>query len=132
CPEWPHRQHKLQLTRELPASVDDLWARVDKKVRNLVRKGQKEGLTVETGGVDLVEPFYAVFARNMRDLGAPVYSRALFAQTLGRFPEAARAHVVRLGPVPVAASITLRHGATVLVPWASSLRDYRQHAPNML
>ena len=40
--------------------------------------------------------------------------------------------MVRLGEVPVAASITLRHRDTVLVPWASSLREYRQHCPNML
>jgi FemAB-related protein (PEP-CTERM system-associated) len=131
-PELPHRQHKLQLTRELPPTAEELWTGLDKKVRNLVRKGQKEGLTVQTGGVELADDFYTVFARNMRDLGTPVYSRALFTETLRRFPDAARAHIVRLGKVPVAASITLRHNATVLVPWASSLRDYRQHAPNML
>jgi FemAB-related protein (PEP-CTERM system-associated) len=132
APDLPCRQHKLRLTRELPSTSEELWARVDKKVRNLVRKAQKEGLTVETGGAGLVAPFYDVFAHNMRDLGTPVYSRALFTQTLAQFPEAARVHLVRLGQTPVAASITLRHHDTVLVPWASSLRDYRQHAPNML
>jgi len=132
CPDLPFRQHKLQLTRELPATVDELWTRLDKKVRNLVRKAQKDSLTSETGGIELVQPFYDVFAHNMRDLGTPVYSRALFIEAVRRFPDAARVHVVRLGHIPVAASITLRHRSTVLVPWASSLRDYRQHAPNML
>ena len=132
APELPCRQHKLRLTRELPSTSEALWARVDKKVRNLVRKAQQDGLAVEIGGDELVAPFYEVFARNMRDLGTPVYSRALFTQTLERFPEAARVHLVRRGQTPVAASITLRARNTVLVPWASSLRDYRQHAPNML
>jgi FemAB-related protein (PEP-CTERM system-associated) len=132
APELPFRQHKLQLTRELPPTSEALWSGIDKKVRNLVRKGQKEGLIAETGGAELVPDFYAVFAQNMRDLGTPVYSRRLFVETLRRFPGVARVHVVRVGRVPVAASITLRHRDTVLVPWASSLRDFRQHAPNML
>ena len=130
--QLPFRQHKLQLRRDLPESSEELWTGVDKKVRNLVRKAQKDGLTAESGGGELVSDFYSVFARNMRDLGTPVYSRRLFEETLRLFPDAARVHVVRLGPRPVAASITLRHGDTVLVPWASSLREFRQHAPNML
>jgi FemAB-related protein (PEP-CTERM system-associated) len=132
APELPFRQHKLQLTRDLPSTSDELWTRIDKKVRNLVRKAQKDGLTAETGGSELVADFYEVFARNMRDLGTPVYSRRLFVETLRRFADMASVHVVRLGQKPVAASITLRHSDTVLVPWASSLRDFRQHAPNML
>ena len=131
-PELPHRQHKLQLTRALPATSEELWARVDKKVRNQVRKAQKDGLTAETGGAELLDAFYQVFATNMRDLGTPVYSKRLFSETLRLFPTEARVSVVRLAEAPVAASITLRHRDTVLVPWASSLREYRQHCPNML
>jgi len=73
-----------------------------------------------------------VFAVNMRDLGTPVYARAVFDATLEQFPDAARVHVGRCGAVPDAASTTVRHGSTVLVPWASALREYRQHVPNML
>lgn len=130
--ELPYREHKLQLTRSLPATSEALWAAVDRKVRNQVRKAQKDGLTAESGGGELVEAFYAVFATNMRDLGTPVYSKRLFSETLRLFPDRARVHVVRAGGVPVAASITLRHRDAVLVPWASSLREYRARCPNML
>ena len=131
-PNLPVRQHKLKLTREIGGSADELWNRLDKKVRNLVRKGEREGLTTQVGGRELVEEFYQVFSRNMRDLGTPVYPMSLFTRTLEVFPSRARVYVVRLGNIPVGASLTLRHGSTVLVPWASSLREYRQHAPNML
>ena len=131
-PHLPCRQHKLQLTRALPSTSEGLWADVDKKVRNQVRKAQKDGLVAETGGAELVDAFYDVFATNMRDLGTPVYSRRLFSEALRLFPTEARVHVVRLGKLPVAASITFRRRDTVLVPWASSLRAYRQHCPNML
>jgi FemAB-related protein (PEP-CTERM system-associated) len=68
----------------------------------------------------------------MRDLGTPVYSKRLFSEALRLFPDEARVFVVRLGRIPLAASITFRHRDTALVPWASSLRAYRQHCPNML
>jgi CelD/BcsL family acetyltransferase involved in cellulose biosynthesis len=37
-----------------------------------------------------------------------------------------------LGRLPVAAGIALRFKDVVIVPWASSLREHRQHCPNML
>ncbi len=68
------------------ATSEALWTALDRKIRNQVRKAQKEGLTVVAGGAELVDEFYAVFARNMRDLGTPVYPKALFAETLEAFP----------------------------------------------
>jgi len=131
-PELPFRQHKLALTRLLPSTAEALWSAIDRKVRNQVRKAQKEGLTAEVGGAPLVGEFYGVFAANMRDLGTPVYSRRLFQATLTAFPERARLVVVRQGARPIAASVTLRFRDTVIVPWASSLREYRHLVPNML
>ena len=90
-PELPHRQHKLRLTRALPATAEELWARVDKKVRNQVRKAQKDGLTAETGGAELLDAFYQVFATNMRDLGTPVYSKRPRSVAPGCSISAARA-----------------------------------------
>jgi serine/alanine adding enzyme len=126
------RRHKLELTRTLPGSTTALWDGLDKKVRNQVRKAQKDGLSVETGGAELVDDFYSVFARNMRDLGTPVYSKHLFADAVSLFSADAAVHVVRLQGAAVAAGITLTQRSTVIVPWASSRREYRQHCPNML
>ena len=128
----PCRAHKLKLTRPLPATSDDLWAGVDRKVRNQVRKAQKDGLTAETGHVELIADFYSVFSRNMRDLGTPVYPKSLFVETARLFPQELLTYVVRLRGAAVAAAIALRFKDTVIVPWASSLREYRQHCPNML
>jgi FemAB-related protein (PEP-CTERM system-associated) len=131
-PDLPFRQHKLRLTRTLPSTSDELWALVDRKVRNQVRKAQKDGLTSAIGGDELVDQFYDVFTRNMRDLGTPVYPRQLFSETLRLFPDTAHVYVVHSGTVPVAAGVALRYRDTVLVPWASSLRAYRPQCPNML
>jgi FemAB-related protein (PEP-CTERM system-associated) len=130
--DLPCRRHKIALTRSLPAAGDALWADTDRKVRNQVRKAQKEGLVCEEGGVELVEAFYPVFARNMRDLGTPVYSRRLFQTTLTLFGERARVFLVKLGGRPLAGAVAITFRNTVLVPWASSLREFRHLCPNML
>jgi len=128
-PGVPVKQHKVTMLLPLAA---DLWDRLDRKVRNQVRKAEKSGLTVTKGGTELLPEFYTVFARNMRDLGTPVYSRRLFEQVLAAFPLHARLHVVRRGQQPVAAGLTYRSAATTEVPWASSIRDYNSLCPNHL
>jgi FemAB-related protein (PEP-CTERM system-associated) len=128
----PCRAHKLKLTRPLPSTPEALWSAVDRKVRNQVRKAQKDGLTAQTGHSELISDFYTVFSRNMRDLGTPVYPKSLFVETARLFSHDLYVYVVRLGRVPVAAAIALRFKDIIIVPWASSLRDYRQHCPNML
>lgn len=132
APELPHLQSKVGLARELPATVDDLWKTIDRKVRNQVRKAQKEGLTAAHGGVALVDDFYAVFAQNMRDLGTPVFPKSLFVETARAFPRTTQFFVVRHGDRPVAGGVALTFRGTVLVPWASSLREARHLCPNML
>jgi hypothetical protein len=67
----------------------------------------------------------------MRDLGTPVFPRQLFHAAL-RIPEHGQVFVVRHGETPIAAAISLRWRDTVLVPWASSLREYRHLCANML
>ena len=131
-PDLPAKHHKVAMWLPLPSDTEVLWQQLDRKVRNQVRKAEKSDLTVESGGIELVGDFYRVFARNMRDLGTPVYSRRLFEQVLTEFPEASRLLVVRHKSEPIAAGATLQWRGTVENPWASSLREYRSLSPNML
>ncbi len=129
---WPARRHKVAMWLPLERGEAAQWAALDRKVRNQVRKAEKAALTMEVGGSDRLDDFYRVFSRNMRDLGTPVYSPRFFASVLRAFPATARVFVVRLGVVPIAASITIRWRDTIEVPWASSLRDHSDKSPNML
>jgi FemAB-related protein (PEP-CTERM system-associated) len=107
-----------------------MWERIDRKARNQVRKAEKSGLTVVRGGQELLPEFYTVFARNMRDLGTPVYTDRLFAEVLAAFPGRAHLIVVRLKDAPVAAGFTYRTRGMVEIPWASSIRDFNSLCPN--
>ena len=72
-----------------------------------------------------------VFARNMRDLGTPVYPKRLFSRDAAPLRATTRACIlVRRGRRDAgrgAIAITFRD--TVLVPWASSLREFRHALP---
>jgi FemAB-related protein (PEP-CTERM system-associated) len=132
CPALPARQHKVAMTLALASTVDGQWTAIDRKIRNQVRKAQKEGLTSASGGQELVDEFYAVFSRNMRDLGTPVYPKALFVETLRVFEGQAAITLVRRGDQAIAAAVTLAFRQTVLNPWASALREFRNLSPNVL
>lgn len=130
-PSLPVRDHKVAMTLALPADDAAAWKALDNKVRNQVRKAQKSGLTAATGGAELLDEFYDVFSRNMRDLGTPVFPRALFEQVLTGVADT-RAYVVRTGDKPIAAGITVAFRGTTENIWASSLREFRAQCPNML
>ncbi|MBI1875769.1 MAG: FemAB family PEP-CTERM system-associated protein [Acidobacteria bacterium] len=131
-PDLQARRHKVTMLLPLAQSPEAMWEKVDKKVRNQVRKAQKSELTTEAGGAGLLAEFYDVFCRNMRDLGTPVYGRRFFEEVLRQFPDRARVFVVRKGTMAVAAGISLAYHGSIEIPWASSLRDYRTICPNYL
>jgi serine/alanine adding enzyme len=124
--------HKVGLTRSLPSSSGALLDSFNSKLRSQIKKGMKNGLSYETGGERLIDPFYAVFARNMRDLGSPVHARRLFVRVMTHFPESARIAIVRKDHQAVAGSLVLRFRDTVQNPWASSLRRFRSLNSNVL
>jgi FemAB-related protein (PEP-CTERM system-associated) len=130
--ELPARRHKVAMRLQLEPTADGQWTRLDRKVRNQVRKAEKSGLIAAEGGLELLDEFYGVFARNMRDLGTPVYGRRWFAGVLTAFPDSTRIVVVRHEGRPVAGSLVHWYGGTTEVPWASALREANPLCANVL
>lgn len=126
------KEHKVSMLLPLAASTEAMWDALDRKVRNQVRKAEKSGLVAESGGIERLDDFYGVYARNMRDLGTPVYAKRFFEDVMRTFPDRTQIIVSRLaeGGQPVAAGFTWKWRDTVEVPWASSLREFNQMAPN--
>ena len=130
--DLPVSHRKITVVLDLPARDPKvLWDALPAKVRSQIRRPQKEGLTVRFGP-DQLEPFYAVFAEHMRDLGTPVQSRRLFTEILAAFPKDAWFAGVYLGGKAVAGGCGFRWGDEFEITWASSLRAFNRIAPNML
>jgi FemAB-related protein (PEP-CTERM system-associated) len=126
------RTDKVHMYLDLPGASEELWGGLSAKVRNQVRKAQKQSFSLAWGTLELLDEFYAVFSRNMRDLGTPVFGKRLFTSLLETFPGRAEICVVRDGQKPVAAA-WLAHGWGITeVPSASTLRSYNPSCVNML
>src|SRR5207249_4581359 len=115
---------KVHMRLALQQKAGQLWAGFDAKVRNQVRRAQKNSLSAVWGGEELLPEFYDVFSRNMRDLGTPVYGRSLFRAVLRHLPGDAELCVVRLDRKAVAAGLLLHGRGVSEVPSASSLRAF--------
>ncbi len=126
------RTDKLLLRLPLPDDPSELWGGFNPKVRNQIRKGEKSGLTVECGGRELLDGFYKVYARNMRDLGSPPHHRRFFESIVSAFPDESRVWIVRFQRQVVGAALTLANGNQLEVPWASSWRRYNDRCVNHL
>lgn len=123
---------KVHMRLPLPDTAEALWKSFDPKVRNQVRKGEKQGFMTAWGGAELLDGFYDVLCHNMRDLGTPVYGMALFREILAAFPGDAEICVVSAGAKPVAAALLLHGWGVTEVPTASSLKEYNSTCANML
>jgi FemAB-related protein (PEP-CTERM system-associated) len=128
---WTPLEHKVNLTRVLPADPDLLWRQLDGRVRNQVRKAERSGFATRLGGEELLDAFYGVFAARMHELGSPVHGRAFFAAVLQAFAGRARVAVVLRGDRPAGGLIALSFKDTLTVPWAACRREHAPECPNM-
>ena len=126
-----HRKISVQL--RLPPSAEELWkTTLRAKLRAQIRRPMKEGMVFRCG-VDEMNSFYQVFARNMRDLGTPVLPRAFFGKMADTFGSRVLfAAVYTETGVPVAGACCLLWRKELEATWASSLREFNHLSPNML
>jgi FemAB-related protein (PEP-CTERM system-associated) len=127
----PHGS-KVTFVLDLDSKSDAVWNRLDSKARNQIRKAGNNGLTVSWSGLEGLDDFYDVFAENMRDLGSPVHSRKFFATIFEEFPDTTRLILVHDGIQVIGGGVCLAFKDTVIVPWASSRREYLSKCPNNL
>jgi FemAB-related protein (PEP-CTERM system-associated) len=130
-PDMPTRDDKVTFELEL-GPPESVWSRLDAKVRNQVRKAQKADLTCHFGREELLPEFYRIFARNMRDLGTPVWGMGFFQVILAAFEKTSEIAVVQKGNYGIAAGLTIGFKDTLAMPSASALRGFRSLCPNNL
>ena len=124
--------HKVRMVLGLPESSDELMKTFKSKLRSQIKKPIKEGLESRIGQAELLDDFYHVFAVNMKDLGSPVHSKRLFFNLLREFPNNSKIAMVYNGKTPTACGFMLYYKDTLMNPWASFLKSYKQLSPNML
>lgn len=116
-----------------PLAEDDESQLLDipRKQRAEVRKGLKNPLTVRVGTqAEDREDHYAVYAESVRNLGTPVFPKALFDEVLNGFGEDADILTVLHAGQPVASVLSLYHQQTVMPYWGGGTWDARRLRAN--
>jgi len=124
--------HKVRMVLSLPEGSEILWTAFRSKLRSQVRRPQKDGMEFRMGSDDLLDDFYKVFSRNMRELGSPVHSKEWIGSVIDAYQDNSHVGVVYQGETPVAGGIIFGSKDTVTIPWASALSAYSKSSPNML
>jgi FemAB-related protein (PEP-CTERM system-associated) len=126
------KSDKMRMLLELPSSSTELFAGFKSKLRSQIHKAEKNGISFIWGGIDDLEDVYAVFSRNMHDLGSPVHAKNWLRSIMSHYSQRIRLGLARYGEKTVGVGIALLGGHSVSIPWASTFREYNHMGPNML
>ena len=106
---------------------------VPRKQRAEIRKALKNDLTVETGNQARDrDAHYAVYAESVRNLGTPVFPRAMFEAVLDGFGDEADILTVRHEGRPAASVLSLYFGGAVMPFWGGGTFEARALRANEL
>lgn len=112
--------------RALATDDEAELAAIPRKQRAEVRRSLGFGLECEVGaGTRDRQAHYAVYSESVRNLGTPVFPRALFAAVLDAFGDDADILTVRHDGRPVASVLSLYHRGTVMPYWGGGTKEAR-------
>jgi FemAB-related protein (PEP-CTERM system-associated) len=129
--ELEHSTEKVASVLPLASAPESLWAALPGKLRSQIRRPTKEGVKMRFG-LDQIEAFFGVFARNMRDLGSPTHPLDFFRAIACELETHTWFGCAYYRGRPVAAGCAIQWGEELEMLWASSLREHNTIAPNML
>lgn len=113
-------------SRPLAADDEAELLAIPRKQRAEVRKGLSTDLEIEVGTSECDRAaHYAVFAESYRNLGTPVFPRALLDAVVDAFGDHADILTVRHGGAPVASVISLYHRGAVMPYWGGGTHAAR-------
>lgn len=104
---------------------------IPRKQRAEVRKGLENGLTIETGRSQRdLDWHFAVYAESVRNLGTPVFPKALMSAVVEAFGGDADILTVLSDGRPVASVLSVYHNNTVMPYWGGGVWDARRLRAN--
>jgi FemAB-related protein (PEP-CTERM system-associated) len=134
-PEGWHRERGTYAGFVRPIAADDAaeLAAIPRKQRAEVRRALGFDLTVETGSEERDRAaHHTVYAESVRNLGTPVFPRALFDAVLDGFGTDADILTVRHEGRPVASVLSLYFAGAVIPYWGGGTAEARTWRANDL
>ncbi|HET9251415.1 MAG TPA: FemAB family XrtA/PEP-CTERM system-associated protein [Candidatus Eisenbacteria bacterium] len=128
--DLPASDRYVTFRRAILPTADENMAAIPRNQRRSIRIGMKSGLTSELGGPELLEPFYDLYSHSVRNLGTPVFPKALFVNLLRELGTDARILVVRREGRPVASVLTFFFRDEVLPYYGGARKEEFRYAVN--
>lgn len=130
--DW-HRDSATYLgfVRDLAESDEDELLAIPRKQRAEVRRALGFDLEIVAGSEDRAE-HYSVYAESVRNLGTPVFPRALFEAVLDEFGDDADILTVRRAGRAIASVLSLYCRGTVMPYWGGGTYEARTWRANDL
>jgi len=125
------RTDKVSMVLTLPATQAALGKQLGSKLRSQIKRAERESPLTRTGGIELLDDFYRVFASNMRDLGTPVYPKRFFRLILETLPAATALLIVYERGRAAAAGFLVFDRGRAEIPWAACLATAKPLGFNM-
>jgi FemAB-related protein (PEP-CTERM system-associated) len=126
-PGWEAREGAYAgFARDLPPEDEAILRAIPRKQRAEVRRAQTLGLTVRVGrGAQDLADHYRVYSESVRNLGTPVFPRALFRAMLAAWGEEADILTVFKDGRPLASVFSLYFKNTVYPYWGGGTHEAR-------
>ncbi|VAV92126.1 FIG070318: hypothetical protein, partial [hydrothermal vent metagenome] len=117
--------------RDLAQNDEDQLLAIPRKQRAEVRKGLKNELDVRIGcGTQDIADHYRIYAESVRNLGTPVFPKALFEEVMSGFGSDADILTVVSDGQPVASVLSLYHNGVVMPYWGGGTWEARRLRAN--
>jgi FemAB-related protein (PEP-CTERM system-associated) len=115
---------------DLPSDMDTLLKSYRTKFRNRARRAAVVGCVIRMGGEELVNDFFDVYCRRMRELGTPTYGKNLFDNLLRIYADDVRIIALQRDGRVIGAGVMVFDGESVEVPWLAALGSELKIYPN--
>lgn len=126
---WQRKDLHVTYVKAILPDAEANMKAIPRKQRAMVRKGIAAGLTSVVGREAELERFYPIYARNVRDLGTPVFPKKFFAECLRMFPESFVLTVLS-GDKPVAGVLSFVFRDWLMPYYGAGLREHFHEAVN--
>lgn len=132
CEKWQSKEGVYAgFVTDLADDDESELLAIPRKQRAEVRKGLKNELAVRIGSSEVDrEDHYSVYAESVRNLGTPVFPKALFDAVIDAFGQDADILTVLSDGKPVASVLSLYHKGTVMPYWGGGSFDARRLRAN--
>src|SRR3989338_550913 len=125
-------RHYQTAVIDLSKGAKKVWeATLPSKTRNQIRRGMKEGFSVEAGHGQR-DSFYDILHRCMRDLGSPAPGIRFYESVIKNLGDCAEFFVVRDGRRPVAGALLFWTNGAAMNFHTVALHKYNRRCPNYL